>query len=67
MSLWIEIHCDHNKPKCYSDNAKQVSAMVSKACIAPRAIARLTRQAQQEGWKKTRGKWTCPTCAKEPT
>lgn len=68
--MWIEIRCDNRTSSsaeggCYShvnDGPMAESSDNQRSVI--QVIRGLEQEAKETGWKKVRGDWVCPYCAK---
>lgn len=73
MSIWVELHCDTlgngadrcGKSTCYGKNGNQPGAMSRTIRLVPNVISQLTATAKNDGWRFSRGKWTCPACYRD--
>ena len=75
MAIWIELHCDAlldgvdacGRCSCYSQGGIQMGVMASIASRVPALLRDLERVSIKDGWRKRKGKWTCPDCVKRLT
>lgn len=75
MATWIEIRCE-NRGKASGEEAAPTKRCYSDDNIGPMQMAEdnraslletmrfMEKDAQDDGWKKTKEGWVCPFCAK---
>jgi hypothetical protein len=63
MALWIEIRCDARRAGCYSDqNNGPMGASGNRRGPLVKTVAMLEREAERDGWLRTRTGMLCPSC-----
>lgn len=57
MSVWKEIRCDVNGPKCYSERNDGPMGFDTPGAMR--------REGKRQGWRYINGRDICPNCAKD--